>query len=159
MKEIKLHINVVLNAIDELSLEDRELVEKAMEATDSAYAEYSHFYVGAALRLSDGTIVIGANQENAAFPSGLCAERSAIFSAQSQFPQRPVAAIAIAAKNENGFLAKPITPCGACRQVMLGIEDRYKCHMKVLLYGTDGVYCLNSASDLMPLSFDASSML
>lgn len=158
MKQIPILINVTQYDMGELSVQDRELVEKAIEATDNAYAEYSHFCVGAALRLADGTVVIGANQENAAFPSGLCAERSAIFSAQSQYPEQPVEVIAIAAKNGDGLLAKPITPCGACRQVILGVEERYKHPVRLLLYGVNGVYSVASASDLMPLSFVGSSM-
>lgn len=158
MKNIQLHIDVKLCALDELSNDDRELVENAIAATDNAYAEYSHFNVGASLRLQDGTIVIGANQENAAFPSGLCAERSAIFAAQSQRPDQPVTTLAIAAKNANGLLRQPISPCGACRQVILGIEDRYKQPIRVILYGTEGVYILGSAKDLLPFSFVDESM-
>lgn len=158
MKQTTIEIAVKHYSVDELPPDERELVEKAKEATRNSYAEYSHFCVGAALRLADGHIVIGANQENAAFPSGLCAERSAIFAAQSQHPDKAVTAIAIAARNADGFMSEPITPCGACRQVMIGIEDRYKKPIKVLLYGTNGVYCLDSCSDLMPLSFVDDSM-
>lgn len=138
---------------EELSADDRELVEKAMSATANSYSPYSKFKVGAAARLADGTIVIGANQENAAFPSGLCAERTAIFAAQANHPDQPVCALAIAARNDNGFLHSPITPCGACRQVILGIEDRYKTPVRILLYGVSGVYILKSVKDLLPLSF------
>lgn len=158
MKEFDINIKVKLCAMEELTQDDRELVEKAIRATDNAYAEYSHFNVGAALRLQDGSIVIGANQENAAFPSGLCAERSAIFAAQSQRPDQPIRTLAIAARNENGLLKQPISPCGACRQVILGIEDRYKLPIRVMLYGTEGVYVLNSARDLLPFSFVDASM-
>lgn len=158
MKEINININIKYYELDELSVSEQELVKAAIKATDKAYAEYSHFYVGAALRLADGSIITGANQENAAYPSGLCAERAAIFSAQSQFPEHAVRALAIAARNNDGFLAEPITPCGACRQVILGIEDRYKEPIKILLYGTAGVYCINSISDLMPLAFVDSSL-
>ena len=114
--------------------------------------------MGAALLLGDGRIVIGANQENAAFPSGLCAERSAIFGAQSNYPDQPVLTLAIAARNGNGFLKSPISPCGACRQVILGVEDRYKKPIRVLLYGKKGVYSLQSAKDLLPFSFVDDSM-
>ena len=133
-------------------------MERALKATDNAYAEYSHFYVGAALRLADGNIVIGANQENAAFPSGLCAERTAIFAAQANYPDQHVTALAIAARNDNGLLEEPVSPCGACRQVILGIEDRYKKPIRIMLYGKRGVYCVSSIKDLMPLSFVDSSM-
>ncbi|WP_018462452.1 cytidine deaminase [Segatella paludivivens] len=153
MKKLKIEINYDFCQPEELSAEDNQLIERAKAATSNSYANYSHFHVGAALRLNDGDIVIGANQENAAFPSGLCAERSAIFAAQSQRPDQPIVALAIAAYNNHGFLADPITPCGACRQVILEIEDRYKQNVRILLYGTTGVYVLNSVKDLLPFSF------
>lgn len=153
MKEININIHVEHYQLDELNTADRELVERALEATKGSYAPYSNFYVGAALHLADDTIVIGANQENAAFPSGLCAERTALFAAQANYPDQPVVALAIAARNANGLLDEPVSPCGACRQVILGVEDRYKQPIRVLLYGKKGVYCLQSATDLLPFSF------
>ncbi len=158
MKHIDINIRIEHKQIDELTNEDRQLVERALKATDNAYAEYSHFYVGAALRLDNGGIVIGANQENAAFPSGLCAERTAIFAAQANFPDQPITAIAIAACNDKGLLDNPVSPCGACRQVILGIEDRYKRPVRIMLYGKSGVYCISSVKDLLPLSFVDDSM-
>ena len=158
MKEIEISIKIRHYQLEELPEEERELVNTAIKATDNAYADYSHFYVGAALRLSDGTVVIGANQENAAYPSGLCAARTAIFAAQANHPDKHITCLAIAARNDNGLLKSPITPCGACRQVIVGVEDRYKKPIKIMLYGTDGVYCLESARDLMPLSFIDDSM-
>lgn len=153
MKEIGLHIKIHFYEMEELPKEERELVESAIAATDHAYAKYSNFMVGAAIRLSDGSVMIGANQENAAFPSGLCAERTAIFAAQAQYPEKAITMLAVAARNENGLLKEPVTPCGSCRQVMLEVEDRYQQPMKVLLYGTDGVYVIDSAKDMVPLSF------
>ena len=153
MKEIELLIRIKQYAFEELSADDRELVVAARKATHNAYARYSHFYVGAALRLQNGDIVIGANQENAAFPSGLCAERSAIFAAQSQQPQQAITALAISARNDRGFLQRPITPCGACRQVVLEMEDRYQRPVRLLLDGTSSVYEIKSIKDLLPLSF------
>lgn len=153
MKDIKLEINIQYCQFDELSEEDQELVSMAREATQNSYAKYSRFYVGAALRLQDGRIVKGANQENAAFPSGLCAERTAIFAAQANDPEQPIIALAIAARNDHGFTQEPVTPCGSCRQVMLEIEDRYQSPVKILLYGTRGIYVLKSTRDLMPLCF------
>ena len=138
---------------EELSANDRLLVERAMAATDNSYSPYSHFRVVAAVLLADGTIVIGANQENAAFPSGLCAERTAIFAAQAHHPEQPVMAIAIAARTAESFTDKPVSPCGACRQVIAGMEDRYGSKVRVLLYGTDGVFVFESICDLLPLSF------
>lgn len=158
MKTINLNIAIKHCQLDELSVADRELIEQAMKATDNAYAEYSHFYVGAALRLANGRIVIGANQENAAFPSGLCAERTAVFSAQANFPDQSIEALALVARNDNGLIDNPGTPCGACRQVLLGVEERYGLPMRILMYGKSGVYSVGSAKDLLPLSFVDSSM-
>ena len=158
MKTINLNIAIKHCQLDELSVADRELIEQAMKATDNAYAEYSHFYVGAALRLANGRIVIGANQENAAFPSALCAERTAVFSAQANFPDQSIEALALVARNDNGLIDNPVTPCGACRQVLLGVEERYGLPMRILMYGKSGVYSVGSAKDLLPLSFVDSSM-
>ncbi len=158
MKNIRIEIQMQFCSMEELSVDERELVEAAIKATDNSYAKYSHFHVGAALRLADGSIVIGANQENAAFPSGLCAERSAIFAAQSQKPHEAITMLAIAARNSNGLMPDPISPCGACRQVMLEMEDRYQRPLEVLLYGTRGIYRVQSVKDLMPLIFVDSNM-
>lgn len=158
MEEIHLDIKIEQYAMEELSDSEQELVRSAIKATHNAYANYSRFYVGAALRLANGQIVIGANQENAAFPSGLCAERSAIFAAQSQQPEQPITTLAIAASNDEGLLKDPITPCGACRQVILGMEDRYKRPVRILLFGARAVYAVNSVKDLLPLSFVDANM-
>ena len=103
--------------------------------------------------LGNGKVVIGANQENAAFPSGLCAERTAIFSAQANYPDQPVRLLTIAASDTHGLRRKPVTPCGACRQVILEVEERYRQPIEILLYGTDGVYRIKSIKDLLPLCF------
>lgn len=158
MRDLNLHISFKLYAYDELSEADRRLLDAACEATGRSYAPYSHFSVGAAARLADGTIVTGTNQENAAYPSGLCAERTTLFYANSQYPDQPVTTLAIAARNEEGFLDDPIPPCGACRQVMLETEKRFQQPMRLLLYGKKGIYEIEQASDLLPLSFDAASM-
>ena len=158
MEEIKLQTTFCFAQPEELSEDDKQLVERAIEATASSYSPYSHFAVGAALRLSDGTIVIGSNQENAAFPSGLCAERTAIFAAGATHPDKAVTALAIAARNEAGLTAEPVSPCGACRQVILEVEQRYNCAVRILLYGTNGVYIINSIRDLLPSSFVDESM-
>lgn len=158
MKNLKIEINYKFAQPSELSDEDQELIQLAKIATNNSYATYSKFLVGAALRLSDGSTMIGANQENAAFPSGLCAERTAIFAAQAQHPEFDITTLAIAARNEKGFIAEPISPCGACRQVILEIEDRYKKPIRILLYGTDGVYILDSVKDLLPFCFVDANM-
>ena len=153
MKQINININMCLCAMDELPEHEQQLVEAAKNATQNSYAKYSNFNVGAAIRLSDGSIIIGANQENASFPLGLCAERTAIFAAQAQHPELKIETLAIAARNANGFMKAPISPCGACRQVILEIEDRYRQPVRILLYGTEGVLCIDSVKDLMPLAF------
>ena len=153
MKAYKIEAVVHLCEMAELSKEDRELVEAAKQATNGSYAPYSKFLVGAAARLMDGCIVTGANQENAAYPSGLCAERTALFAAGAQHPEQPVVALAIAARKGRRFLAQPISPCGACRQVISGVEERYGVPIRILLYGTDGVLVSDGISPLLPLSF------
>ena len=158
MKHLKIEINYDFVSESELSAEDQELVTRAKEATKNSYANYSHFYVGAALRLENGEIIIGANQENAAFPSGLCAERTAVFAAQAQHPEQPIKTLAIAARNANGFVKEPISRCGPCRQVILEVEDRYKQPVRILLYGTDGVYVIDSVKDLLPFCFVDANM-
>ncbi len=158
MKDIQLKIDLKFAQLDELDADDRTLVEKAVEATGRSYAKYSNFNVGAALRLANGEIILGANQENAVFTVGLCAERTAIFAAQVKYPDQPVMAIAIAARNANGLMRLPVSPCGSCRQVMSEVEERYGQPMRILLYGTDGVYIVNSVKDLLPLCFVDESM-
>ena len=158
MKTIDLSIKIGFGTFDELSADDQHLIQTAIAATENSYSPYSRFQVGAALRLANGKEVMGANQENAAFPSGLCAERSAIFAAQSNYPDQPVTGLAIAARNEYGLMHDPIVPCGACRQVILEIEDRYKQPIRILLYGTGGVYVINTVKELLPLQFVSESM-
>ena len=153
MKELTTTIKYQLAQLEELSSKEQALVTKAMQATNNSYAKYSDFRVGAACLLANGQIVIGANQENAAYPSGLCAERTAIFAAQANYPDQPISTLAIAARNAEGFIKSPISPCGACRQVILEIEDRYKQPVRILLYGKDGILCINTVKDLLPFSF------
>lgn len=158
MKQLTTAINYLLVQLDELTTLEQELVKKAIDATQNSYARYSNFHVGAACLLENNQIIIGANQENAAFPSGLCAERTAIFAAQANYPDQPVIALAIAAKNVNGLLKAPISPCGACRQVILEIEDRYQRPIRILLYGTEGILVFDSIKDLLPFSFVDANM-
>ena len=119
MKQIKLEINIEACHYDELTEKDRKLIDAACEATKRSYAPYSHFAVGAAALLENDIVITGTNQENAAYPSGLCAERTTLFYANSQYPDQAVKTLAIAARTGNGFLDTPIPPCGACRQVLL----------------------------------------
>ena len=154
MEDLVLKSTVRVAQMDELTEEERHLVDLAIEGTNRSYAPYSHFHVGAALLLKDGTTVIGCNQENAAFPSGICAERSAIFASGAQYPDQPVVMLAIAARNEKGELqADPVSPCGPCRQVIIETETRFKQPVRILLYGTKHVYIIDGIRQLMPLSF------
>ncbi|WP_302954285.1 cytidine deaminase [Prevotella sp.] len=158
MKKVIIKSEFSLFKFEELDDVLKILVSKAIDATDNSYSPYSNFKVGAALQLEDGTIVIGANQENAAFSVTMCAERSAIFNAQSNHPDLAITTIAIAAKNVNGLVHIPISPCGSCRQVILEMEQKYKRNIKILLCGSEGIYVINSIKDLLPLSFVDESM-
>ncbi len=153
MKEINLSTKIAVYPLEECSGTEKKLIEAAKNATHRAYAPYSGFSVGAALLLENGEIVSGSNQENAAYPSGLCAERTAVFYANSAFPDEKVVAIAIAAHHKGAYTTDVITPCGACRQVLLETENRFQSPMKVLMYSEKGVYMANSIRDLLPLSF------
>ena len=157
MKEISLHVKAVVKTEDELTPQELRLVDEARRATYRSYAPYSHFSVGAAVELADGTVVSGSNQENAAYPSGLCAERTAVFHANSQHPDKPIRRICIAARDTEGrFLQRPVSPCGACRQVLLEAERRAGSDIEVFLYGTEEIRVVGSIRDLLPWSFDES---
>ena len=126
MKDLTITSVIKVYEYDELNDTDRALLDDAIEATRRSYAPYSHFSVGAAALLANGVVVTGTNQENAAYPSGLCAERTTLFYANSQYPDQAVVTLAIAARTEKDFIDTPIPPCGACRQVILETEKRYK---------------------------------
>lgn len=153
MQKITIVSEITKCNLEELCDNDRKLVETAIEASTRSYSAYSHFNVGAAVRLDDGTIIMGCNQENAAYTPTICAERSAIFAAGAQHPDKPIVAIAIAARNSDGLVDDPITPCGVCRQVMIEVEHRYNRKLHILLYGKKCVYTIEGISNLMPLSF------
>lgn len=154
MEEITLKSTLQRAQFSELTDAERQLIDVAKESTFNSYAPYSHFHVGAALLLKNGTIVPGCNQENAAFPSGLCAERSAIFAAGAQYPDQPVMMLAIAVRNSKGeFLEEPASPCGSCRQVIIETETRFKQPVRILLYGRKYTYVMDGIKQLMPLSF------
>ncbi len=140
--------------IDELAAGDRDLMERAIGATAAAYAPYSRFGVGAALRLKDGTVVCGSNQENAAYPSGLCAERTAIFAASAQRPEmRDYEALAIAGRDSGGTLCEA-SPCGACRQVLAEYEDLQGHPMRVICLLPGGrVRVFEGVKSLLPFAF------
>ena len=158
MKEKEIISKVRIYDYEELSEADRELIDKAKEATQTSYAPFSKSCVGAAARQSDGRIVTGSNQENAAFPSSLCAERTALFYANARYPEKSVEELAIAAYAHGAFLKAPIPPCGACRQVILGVEERYGHPVRILLFGEEGTYVVDSVKALLPLQFTGETM-
>ena len=153
MKELQIQTSVKVYSYDELEPELARLVDMAKAKTQDAYCPYSHFHVGAAALLADGQVITGANQENAAYPSGLCAERVTLFAANANHPNTPVVALALACYTHGHFTREVASPCGACRQVMLETEHRYGQDMQVVLYGEEGCYVFHKATDLLPLSF------
>ena len=154
MEHLELKSLIKVCQTDELSAEENHLLELAIEATGRSYSPYSHFSVGAAVRLENGVELSGSNQENAAYPSGLCAERTALFYAGSQYPDVPVKMLAIAARGTDGELTEePTGPCGACRQVILESQTRAGAPMKILLYGRKHVYVMEGIETLLPLCF------
>lgn len=156
MRKADILIPIKAAAYGELSEEHRLLIDAARRAATRAYAPYSHFSVGAAIRLDDGMVVEGSNQENAAFPSGLCAERTAAFYAHSRFPERKFRAIAIAAIGADGHeVNSPIAPCGACRQVLVEYEKLAGAPVEVILASADEVFIIGSVSQLLPVTFDS----
>ena len=159
MKEYNLTTKMRSYQWDELTEEQREVLQMAKDQTKRSYSPYSHFQVGAAAKLANGLTVRGANQENAAYPSGLCAERTALFAAGAQYPDQPVTKLAIACFTGGHFTKEPGSPCGACRQVMIETEHRYGGKMEVLLYGEDEIWVFESAADLLPLIFVKENLL
>ena len=157
MKELKIITKIRLCTDKELNKEEKKIIDAAKEASTRAYAPYSGFRVGAAILLSNKEIVTGNNQENAAYPSGMCAERVALFYAGAQYSDIPVKAIVVVA-TKNDVIQQQISPCGACRQVLLETEKRYKQPIRILLYGNDVVYAIDSAESLLPLSFNADNL-
>ena len=154
MEELELKSVIKVCQPEELTSEEQHLLGLAIEATQRSYAPYSRFHVGAAVRLENGVEIIGCNQENAAYPSGLCAERTALFSAGAQYPDVGVEMLAIAARGTDGELqVEPVGPCGSCRQVIIESETRAGHPIRILLYGRKCVYVIEGIRQLMPLSF------
>lgn len=158
MQKKTIETQITVYKFEELSEEYQTLINKAKEQVEKSYVPYSHFHVGASLQLENGEIISGSNQENAAYPSGLCAERVTMFYANSQYPNVAVKAMAIAAWTNGKFLPQPITPCGACRQVLLETETRFGKDIPILLYGTEAVYMIERVRDLLPLCFIKDSL-
>ncbi|OIP82502.1 MAG: cytidine deaminase [Porphyromonadaceae bacterium CG2_30_38_12] len=158
MKEQVLETKILVATFDELSSQQQLLVQCAKEQVFKAYAPYSEFHVGAAVLLANGEIFAGSNQENAAYPSGLCAERVALFFANAQHPSVAVKSIAIAAFYQGEFVKSPVTPCGSCRQVILESETRFKQEIEIILYGSEALYLIKNVKQLLPLCFEQQSL-
>ena len=140
---------------EEMTAQDQALAAAALDAQKGSYSPYSHFQVGAALRLADGTVVKGANQENAAYPSGLCAERTALFAAGANYPDVPMAALAIAGSDHGILCESPATPCGACRQVMAEYQKKSGQNLQIILVGSRRILKFKKVEDLLPFIFDS----
>ena len=143
------------DSIDELSTADRELAAEAIRAMQGVYAPYSNFHVGAAVLMSNGAIVHGANQENAAFPSGLCAERTAMFAASARYPDKDMLSIALAGGVYGRLASEPATPCGACRQVMAQYQAKSGKPMSVIMISSAKVWKFEKVDDILPLIFNS----
>lgn len=144
-------------SFEELTAEEKRLIEAAKEATTRAYSPYSRFQVGAAVLLENGKTVAGSNQENAAYPSGICAERTAMFYANSRYPDSAPLMMAIAAYTDGSFTPLPVTPCGSCRQVLAETEHRFHSNITILMYGKECVYRIHGTRTILPLAFNNQS--
>jgi cytidine deaminase len=143
------------DTIDQLTSEDQSLLKDAIKISHTAYAPYSDFKVGAAILLSNGEVVIGNNQENIAYPSGLCAERVAIFHAGATHPNEPIDTIAIYAESDVMPVDTPISPCGACRQVIMEYRQKQTTPIRVILKPQQGnIWIFECVTDLLPFAFD-----
>lgn len=154
MKTTEIRIVVQeFETIEELPENDQLLVSEARKITDLAYAPYSGFHVGAAILLGNGQIIKGNNQENSAYPSGLCAERVAMFYANSNYPSTEIKTIAVSAAKNGMLVEEPVKPCGACRQVLAEAEMRFRHPIRIILDGKNSILVLNGVESLLPLSF------
>ena len=157
-RELKI-VFIEYDAVEELSSEDKKLIIMAKEVAETAYAPYSEFHVGAAVLLENSVYIKGNNQENVAYPSGLCAERVAVFAASSQYPGVAIKTIAISAKSKKFTVSSPVTPCGACRQVLAEYEHLQKQPIRIILSGEEGkILIIDKVEDLIPLSFKADKL-
>lgn len=158
MKEVKIETTLqVFEELNALPKSIQNLMNMAIEARETAYAPYSNFYVGAALLLDNGEVVIGNNQENASYPSGLCAERTAIYYAGAKYPNTKILKMAITASSQNKVTDQPIPPCGACRQAIAEYEIKQNQPIEIYFMGAKGkVVKSHSLSNLLPLVFDNS---
>ncbi len=142
-------------SVEEMDPLDQELVAAAIEAQKGSYSPYSHFRVGAALRLENGLIIKGANQENNAYPAGLCAERTAMFAAGANYPDLAFDTLAIVGSDHNGICDNPATPCGECRQVMAEYQTKGGRPLKVILVGAKKIQKFSKVDDILPFIFDS----
>ena len=157
MQEKKIEISFISANLSELSAEDQQLVSSAKSAFKTAYAPYSGFFVGASVLLANGEVISGSNQENVAYPSGLCAERVALFYAGAKYPNIKINTIAVSIFSQNFKEEDVISPCGACRQVMAEYEDKQEQPIKVILHSpTDNVLIANTVESLLPFVFKSS---
>ena len=158
MKTIKPDITYHLNAYEELSKDDQQLIDAAKKASYQSYAPYSHFMVGAAAKLANGEIVCGSNQENAAYPSGLCAERTAIFYAGAAYPDVAIRKLAIISRQGDQFGREICSPCGACRQVICEAEARAGSPIEILLCSATEAYIFEGIDGLLPFGFSGKDL-
>ena len=157
MREERIEIHLQKGRIEELTADERRGMDVALAAAERAYAPYSRFHVGAAVELADGRLVPGSNQENAAYPSGLCAERTALFTAGAQYPDVAVRALYVVAMKD-GVVQDKISPCGGCRQVISEVEHRYGQSVRISLCGRTEYCGVESAEALLPLSFGSKDL-
>jgi len=153
-KELKIAFNEY-SSPEEMDAVDQELINAAIEASKSSYAPYSHFNVGAAVRLEDGIIVKGSNQENAAYPSGICAERTAMFAAGATYPDKAMVSLAVVAGPDGTITDEPGTPCGACRQVMAQYQNKGGRNMSIILVGAKAIWKFEKVDDILPFIFNS----
>ena len=155
MKEIKKEITIkVFDDTDSFSSLEKELINRAVKAQESAYAKYSNFRIGSAVLLANGKIISGSNQENAVFPLGLCAERVALFSAGSTYPDVPVVALALSAEKKLREDEVPVFPCGSCRNVLIEQENKFGNKIKLFITGSNGkIYVVDTVEDILPFAF------
>ncbi|MDR2910806.1 MAG: cytidine deaminase [Bacteroidales bacterium] len=150
------YFKIIVNeysSINELPDSDVRLIYAAREASKNAYSPYSEFNVGAAILLQNGEIISGSNQENSAYPNGLCAERVSLFYANSKFPDNKVLAIAVSAKNFKGIISEPISPCGSCRQALMETEIRFKQKIRIILDSKKKILVFYGTDNLLPFAF------
>lgn len=158
LKQVQFSVEVYDTAAD-LPATDAALLAEARQIAEVAYAPYSNFFVGAAARLANGIVVKGTNQENAAYPAGMCAERTLMFAAATAYPGIGIETMAISYDNKNGESNQPISPCGMCRQVLTEFEERTGQSIKLIMGGLNGqVYIVQSAKELLPLTFTSDDL-